>query len=180
MIGHLTKYCSVLKRYLAELWASGDLSKFNIEDFVKKYHEARDNSEAQNPNVKRPRSSNEEEPRSSEGKINVILGGSKLCRDSINAINKHRRNVLVKASLSEEVHFQVSLISFDEEETRNLERPHDDALVITLDVANYEVPRILVDTGSLVDLIFLSTLERMGISRAEVLGPPSPLVAVTS
>jgi len=180
VIGHLTKYCSVLKRYLAELWASGDLSKFNIEDFVKKYHEARDNSEAQNPNVKRPRSSNEEEPRSSEGKINVILGGSKLCRDSINAINKHRRNVLVKASLSEEVHFQVSLISFDEEETRNLERPHDDALVITLDVANYEVPRILVDTGSLVDLIFLSTLERMGISRAEVLGPPSPLVAVTS
>ncbi|KAG7536593.1 Ribonuclease H domain [Arabidopsis suecica] len=76
--------------------------------------------------------------------------------------------------------FQGTSISFDEEETCHLERPHDDALVITLDVANFEVSRILVDTGSSVDLIFLGTLERMGISRADIVGPPSPLVAFTS
>ncbi|KAG7586269.1 Retrotransposon gag domain [Arabidopsis thaliana x Arabidopsis arenosa] len=40
--GHLTKDCSVLKKHLAELWASGDLSKFKLEDFVKEYHEAKD------------------------------------------------------------------------------------------------------------------------------------------
>ncbi|CAL9239528.1 unnamed protein product, partial [Arabidopsis halleri] len=79
-----------------------------------------------------------------------------------------------------EVDFQGASISFNEEETRHLERPHDDALVITLDVANFEVSRILIDTGSSVDLIFLSTLERMGISRADIVGPPSPLVAFTS
>ncbi|KAG7583597.1 Ribonuclease H domain [Arabidopsis suecica] len=144
--GHLTKDCSVLKKHLAELWASGDLSKFKIEDFVKEYHEAKDNSKDQSS--KRPRLSNEEEPRSLKGKINVILGGAS--------------------------------ISFNEEETRHLERPHDDALVITLDVPNFEVSRILIDTGSSVDLIFLGTLERMGISRADIVGPPSPLVAFTS
>ncbi|KAG7579052.1 Reverse transcriptase domain [Arabidopsis thaliana x Arabidopsis arenosa] len=176
--GHLTKDCSVLKKHLAELWASGDLSKFKIEDFVKEYHEARDSSKDQNS--KRPRFSKEEEPRSSKGKINVILGGSKLCRDTISAIKKHRRNVSLKASLGEEVDFQGASISFNEEETRHLERPHDDALVITLDVANFEVSRILIDTGSLVDLIFLGTLERMRISRADIVGPPSPLVAFTS
>ena len=74
--GHLIKDCSVLKRHLAELWVSGDLLKFNMEDFVKQYHESRDNSEAQNS--KRPRPASEEEPRSSKGKINVILGGSKV------------------------------------------------------------------------------------------------------
>ncbi|KAG7599008.1 Reverse transcriptase domain [Arabidopsis suecica] len=176
--GHLTKDCSVLKKHLAELWASGDLSKFKIEDFVKEYHEAKDTPKDQN--LKRPRQSNEEEPRSSKGKINVIIGGSKLCRDTINAIKKHRRNVLFKANLGEEMDFQGTSISFDEEETCHLERPHDDALVITLDVANFEVSRILVDTGSSVDLIFLGTLERMGISRADIVGPPSPLVAFTS
>ncbi|KAG7552038.1 Ribonuclease H-like superfamily [Arabidopsis thaliana x Arabidopsis arenosa] len=176
--GHLTKDCSVLKKHLAELWASGDLSKFKIEDFVKEYHEAKDTPKDQN--LKRPRQSNEEEPRSSKGKINVILGGSKLCRDTISAIKKHRRNVLFKANLGEEIDFQGASISFDEEETRHLERPHDDALVITLDVANFEVSRILIDTGSSVDLIFLGTLERMGISRADIVGPPSPLVAFTS
>jgi len=106
----------------------------------------------------------------------VILGGSKLCHDSVSAIKKHRRNVLLKSSLSEEVNYQGALISFDVKETQHLKRPHDDALVITLDVANFEVSRILVDTGSSVDLIFLSTLERMGISRVDVVGPPSPLV----
>jgi len=175
---HLTKDCIVLKRYLAELWASGDLSKFNIDDFVKQYHEARDNSETQNS--KWPRLTNEEEPRSSKGKINVILGGSKLCHNYVSAIKKHRPNVLLKSSLSEEVNYQCSSVSFDEEETRHIERPHDDALVITLDVANFKISRILVDTGSSVDLIFLGTLERMGISRADVVGPPSPLVAFTS
>jgi len=175
--GHLTKDCSVLKRHLAELWASRGLSKFNMEDFVKQYHESRDNSEAQNS--KRPKPTSEEEPRSSKGKINV-LGGSKLCRDSISAIKKHKRNVPLKSSLSEEVDFQGASISFEEKETQHLERPHDDALVITLDVANFEVSRILVDTGSLVDLIFLSTLERMGISRTDVVGPPFPLVTFTS
>jgi len=48
-----------------------------MENFVKQYHESRDNSEAQNS--KRPRPASEEEPRTSKGKINVILGGSKLC-----------------------------------------------------------------------------------------------------
>ena len=51
---------------------------------------------------------------------------------------------------------------FDESETRGLAKPHDEALVITLVVENYKVTRILIDTGSLVDLIFLSTC-RMGI-----------------
>ena len=153
--GHLTKDSNVLKRHLAELLACGDLSKFNIEDFVKQYHESRDNSEAQNS--KRPRLTNEEEPRSSKGKINVIPGGSKLCRDSVSAIKKRRQNVLLKSSLSEEVDFQGAPISFDEKEKQHLERPHDNALVITLDVANFEVSRILVDTGSSVDLIFLGT-----------------------
>ncbi|KAG7529473.1 Retrotransposon gag domain, partial [Arabidopsis thaliana x Arabidopsis arenosa] len=64
--GHLTKDCSVLKKHLAELWASGDLSKFKIEDFVKEYHEAKDTPKDQN--LKRPRQTNEEEPRSSKGK----------------------------------------------------------------------------------------------------------------
>jgi len=68
----------------------------------------------------------------------------------------------------------------EEEETCHLERPHDVALVITLDVANFEVSKILIDTGSSVDLIFLSTLERMRISWTEVIWHPSPLVAYTS
>ncbi|CAE6199346.1 unnamed protein product [Arabidopsis arenosa] len=75
---------------------------------------------------------------------------------------------------------QTPSISFDNSDTQGLTGPHDDALVITLDVANFEVTRCLIDTGSSVDLIFLSTLQRMGISKADIIGPPAPLVAFTS
>ncbi|KAG7557008.1 Retrotransposon gag domain [Arabidopsis suecica] len=73
---------------------------------------------------------------------------------------------------------QTPSISFDNSDTQGLTGPHDDALVITLDVANFEVTRCLIDIGSSVDLIFLSTLQRIGISKADIIGPP--LVAFTS
>jgi len=46
-------------------------------------------------------------------------------------------------------------------------------------VGNCEVQRILIDTGSSVDLIFLDTLVRMGISKKDIKGAPSPLVSFT-
>ena len=61
-----------------------------------------------------------------------------------------------------------------------MDKPHDDALVIKLDIANCEVQRVLIDTGSSVDLIFLDTLVRMGISKSDIRGAPSPLVSFTS
>ncbi|KAG7552365.1 Retrotransposon gag domain [Arabidopsis thaliana x Arabidopsis arenosa] len=51
---------------------------------------------------------------------------------------------------------------------------------IRSDVANFEVTRCLIDTGSSVDLIFLRTLQRMGINKVDIIGPPAPLVAFTS
>ena len=61
-----------------------------------------------------------------------------------------------------------------------MDKPHDDALVIKLDIANCEVQRVLIDTGSSVDLIFLDTLVRMGISKSDIRGALSPLVSFTS
>ena len=41
--------------------------------------------------------------------------------------------------------------------------PHEDALVIKVTVASKKFDRVLVDTGSSVDVLFKSTLEEMGI-----------------
>lgn len=42
-----------------------------------------------------------------------------------------------------------------------LDGPHDDALVLTLDILNCEVYRILVDNRSSIDVIFLSKLRKI-------------------
>ncbi|KAF4363070.1 hypothetical protein F8388_013434 [Cannabis sativa] len=48
-------------------------------------------------------------------------------------------------------------------EASELEHPHDDALVITLDVAHVRMKRMLVDTGSSANILFAGVLKEMEI-----------------
>jgi hypothetical protein len=41
--------------------------------------------------------------------------------------------------------------------------PHDDALVVTLTVANHGIHRILVDNESSADILYWPTFQQMGI-----------------
>ena len=47
-------------------------------------------------------------------------------------------------------------------------RPHIDALVITIRVANNNVHKLLVNDGSTVDIIYLNAYKRMGLTDSEV------------
>ncbi|KAG7543161.1 Integrase catalytic core [Arabidopsis thaliana x Arabidopsis arenosa] len=178
--GHSTKDCSVLKKHLTELWAAGELANFNIKEFVESYHKEKEDSEASNPPEKKHKPNGSGTPNTPKKRIDVIMGGSKLCRDSIRSIKRHKKSAAIQTAVGFQSNEQTPSISFDNSDTQGLTGPHDNALVITLDVANFEVTRCLIDTGSSVDLIFLSTLQRMGISKADIIGPPAPLVAFTS
>ena len=43
--------------------------------------------------------------------------------------------------------------------------PHDDALVVTMTVANHAIHRILVDNGSSTDILYWSAFQQMGIDQ---------------
>ena len=47
-------------------------------------------------------------------------------------------------------------ISFTSDDMEGLYLPHDDALVVSAVIANFNVRRILIDNGSLVDILFIS------------------------
>ncbi|XP_052295858.1 uncharacterized protein LOC127901870 [Citrus sinensis] len=102
--------------------------------------------------------------------VRVIAGGPTLARDS----NRSRKNYARYAMTSKEVLLntpaakrarvrQVPIMWTDEDEEGIL-YPHEDALVIRATVASKKFDRILVDTGSSVDVLFKSTLEEMGIA----------------
>ncbi|KAG7578877.1 Retrotransposon gag domain [Arabidopsis thaliana x Arabidopsis arenosa] len=168
------------KKHLTELWAAGELANFNMEEFVESYHKEKEESEASNPPEKKHKPNGPGTPNTPKKRIDVIMGGSKLCRDSIRSIKRHKKSTSIQTVMGFQSNEQTPSISFDNSDTQGLTGPHDDALVITLDVANFEVTRCLINTGSSVDLIFLSILQRMGISKADIIGPPAPLVAFTS
>lgn len=102
--------------------------------------------------------------------IRVIAGGPTLVGDS----NRARKNYGRYAMTSKEVLFnlpaakrakvrQVPIMWTDDDEEGIL-YPHEDALVIKAMMAGTELRRILVDTGSSVDIMFKSALDDMGIS----------------
>lgn len=58
--------------------------------------------------------------------------------------------------------------SFLDADLKRVDMPHYDALVITLQVQNIEVDRILVDLGEGANIIFLSTLLHMELTTKDV------------
>jgi hypothetical protein len=68
------------------------------------------------------------------------------------------------------------VLSFSEEDARGVVMPHDDALVVTLTVANHGIHRILVDNGSSADILYYPAFQQMGIDRERIKPFASPLV----
>ena len=68
------------------------------------------------------------------------------------------------------------VIGFSEEDARRLHHPHDDALVVSVRVGDYNVHRILVDNGSLADILYYPAFQQMGINRARLIPTNASLV----
>ena len=47
-----------------------------------------------------------------------------------------------------------SAIYFTDEDAERIHHPHDDAIVITLLIADYTTRRVLIDNGSSVDILY--------------------------
>ena len=69
------------------------------------------------------------------------------------------------------------VITFTESPLRQLSTPHDYALVLTLEVGKHLMKRILVDPGSVADLLYLPTLLRLGYKIDNLHNPRRVLVS---
>ena len=56
-------------------------------------------------------------------------------------------------------------IIFNNDDLRVLHLPHDDALIISVVIANFNVQRILIDNGSSADILFVSAFDKIKIGR---------------
>ena len=67
-------------------------------------------------------------------------------------------------------------ITFIDEDTERIHHPHDDAIVITLLIADYTTRRVLVDNGSLADILYYPAFQQMRLGRDQLRPVNSPLV----
>ncbi|XP_074283495.1 uncharacterized protein LOC141608044 [Silene latifolia] len=110
--------------------------------------------------------------------VSVITGGSEIYGLTYSAAKRHATETKGdKPEFSLRVSRQDLLtISFDEADIPDMAEHHHDALIITLSIRNCLVKKILVDTGSSVNLIMLETLKNMGFNEKDLVQKAVPLV----
>ena len=67
-------------------------------------------------------------------------------------------------------------IEFSEDDARRLHHLHDDALVVSLQIGDYNMHQVLVDNGSSVDILYYPAIQQMRIDRERLTLTNAPLV----
>ena len=66
---------------------------------------------------------------------------------------------------------------FSEEDARGVKQPHDNPLVIMLMIEGFNTRRILVDNGSLANIIYLSAFQQLKLDPRRLRPFDSPLIS---
>uniref|UniRef100_A0A2N9IA87 Integrase catalytic domain-containing protein n=1 Tax=Fagus sylvatica TaxID=28930 RepID=A0A2N9IA87_FAGSY len=168
--GHNTEDCYDLKRQIEELIKQGKLQRF--------VERGQREGRPQGPRQQRPPV--EVLPRPPPlGEIHVITGGvaaGGTSRSSRKAYARQTRNVLVTQKMDKKPRLEDLPITFAEEDARKVFHPHDDALVVTLEIAGYSTRRVLIDNGSSADIIYLTAFQQMRIDKNQLRPIETPLV----
>nr|XP_023928863.1 uncharacterized protein LOC112040197 [Quercus suber] len=68
-------------------------------------------------------------------------------------------------------------LSFSEEEKDGTTQPHDDALAITLRIGEYDIRRVMVDGGSVAEVMYPNLYKGLGLKREDLTPYSSPLMS---
>ncbi|CAA7061582.1 unnamed protein product [Microthlaspi erraticum] len=95
-----------------------------------------------------------------------MIMSNPIHRDSISTITEHEYAAVEHDR--NPTREEIPTIIFTDQDTAGLDTPHVDPLVVSLHISDSSVARILIDTGSTVNLIYKETLNRMEISRDQI------------
>ena len=97
-----------------------------------------------------------------------MAGDSNKARKNYGRYAMTGKEVLLNLPAAKRAKVRQVPIMWTEDNEEGILYPHEDALVIKALVASTELRRILVDTGSSIDILFRSALDDMGISNLKL------------
>ena len=92
----------------------------------------------------------------------MIIGGMATSGSSKKARKTYLRmvqNVQPMGTIPKMARIDNPVIRFSKEDARRLHHLHDDALVVSLRVGDYNMHRVLVDNGSSADILYYLTFQ---------------------
>ena len=69
------------------------------------------------------------------------------------------------------------ILGFSDEDKRGTIQPHDDALVVTLRIGGFDVRRVLVEPGSVVEVMYPDLYKRLNLRPEDLTAYDSPLIS---
>ena len=147
---HDTADCYDLKQQIEALIKQGKLQRF-----------VRKERADQPPQEQNPRRDNER-PRPPIGDIRMIVGGTAVTGSSKRARKTYLRvvqNVQLTGEVPRIAQTEGPTVGFLEEDARRLHHPHDDALVVSIWIEDYNMHRVLIDNGSSADILYYPALQ---------------------
>ena len=164
--GHNTADCYNLKQQIEALIRQGKLQSFISKE------------RADPPQEQAPRWENEH-PRSPIGNIRMIVGSTMATRSSKKACKTYLEmvhNIQLTVSVLKMSQINNPIIGFLEEDAQHLHHPHDDVLVVSIWVGDYNTHQILVDNDSSANILYHPTFQQMRIDREWLVPTNAPLI----
>ena len=111
------------------------------------------------------------------GTLLTFYEGPHLAGEESKALERYARTLrheqdaelmAVDSHISKRTRREEECIIFTEQDAAHVHFPHSDPMVLEMQIANMIVKRVLVDTGSSVNILYKSSLERMGLSSKDL------------
>ncbi|XP_050242309.1 uncharacterized protein LOC126691300 [Quercus robur] len=172
---HNTEDCRDLKEQIEELIRKGKLQKY-----VKKgeYSKFRDDNKTQRESFPRDDDHSSQPQRKVIGEIKTITGGP-FSGGSFRSLKKaYHRQVNCVHTIPPSKHRRTCQdLSFSEGDAMGVKKPHNDPLVIMLNIEGFNTKRILVDNGSSADIIYFLAFQQLRLDPKRLRPFDSPLVS---
>ncbi|VFQ93694.1 unnamed protein product, partial [Cuscuta campestris] len=181
---HNTSECKSVKGVIRQMIDSGELGKDYLQKAQEKSHQwvrptapgnDRDNDRRRN---NRPR---ERQPAPEKEHIGMIFGGLEGGDSAAQRKNWVRSIYVgeVSAEPPRRKHTRREPIVFTDRDLPPTGEDHNDPLVITMDINGVDVARVLVDTGSSVNILYLETFQKLRLCRTQLEPLKTPLSGFT-
>ncbi|XP_028098557.1 uncharacterized protein LOC114298216 [Camellia sinensis] len=73
-----------------------------------------------------------------------------------------------------------NVILFSDKDIARLQNPHNDALVVTLHIKNFDIKQILIDQGNSCEIMYYGTFKQLKLEDKDLAPATSPLVGFNS
>ncbi|VFQ69442.1 unnamed protein product [Cuscuta campestris] len=181
---HNTSECKSVKGVIRQMIDSGELGKDYLQKAQEKNHQwvrpatqgnDRDNDRRRNNRQR------EQQPAPDKEHIGMIFGGPEGGDSAAQRKNWVRSIYVgeVNAEPARRKYPRREPIVFTDRDLPPTGEDHNDPLVITMDINGVDVARVLVDTGSSVNILYLETFQKLRLCRTQLEPLKTPLSGFT-